>query len=122
MTRDDEAVKLLAEALDEAQGWGGYDNHLSPQELSETATALLDRLRPLLVPEWQPIATAPKDGAEYLAYWPTPWETQEAWNIERTWFEKGRFVTPTSSEEPDTPYSPTHWKPLDRPAPPAEGG
>ena len=111
------AVKLLAEVLSVAHGKGPMWQH------EMQATALLARLRPLMVPEWQTIETAPKDGTHVIGWFPEFGKAGKArqtapsyaenvyWNgVEWSWVQDG-----------DTPiHQPTHWMPL--PAPPSEGG
>jgi hypothetical protein len=66
---------------------------------------------------WQPIDTAPRDGTEFLAYWPDPiWMKNNAWNIERTWWEEygGRsgWASPNQTVAADSDEAPTNWLPM----------
>jgi len=67
-------------------------------------------IRADLVPQWQPIETAPKDGTDILVWWPFWSKSPEvAAFIDGEWYSE--CVTSDSTEKP-----PTHWMPL--PAPP----
>ena len=62
---------------------------------------------------WRPIETAPKDGTEFLGYWPDFYGSN-SWNIERTWFADGQWTTPNYYGPPGDPESPTYWSPLSK--------
>jgi hypothetical protein len=80
--------------------------------------------------DWQPIATAPKDGTEILLYGPCQWDTHckkskpkicvAAWGVENDWDDEEDKSFMTSSQNPyqDVCHA-THWMPL--PAAPTEG-
>jgi transcription elongation factor Elf1 len=58
---------------------------------------------------WQPIETAPKDGAKFLA-----WDGEE---LLVAWRYEGRWIYDQEMESPYlTHWGPTHWQPL--PSPP----
>ena len=65
--------------------------------------------------EWQPIETAPKDGAEFLAFWPDFYRNN-SWDMQRTWAEDGAWQSPTQKIPFGDPEAPTHWMLL--PSPP----
>ena len=62
--------------------------------------------------QWQPIASAPKDGTKVLLYWPH-WSGVAVigYNADRRWISMVKL-----SDEQDP--GPTHWRPL--PLPPQE--
>ena len=76
--------------------------------------------------EWQPIATAPKDGTVILLWdpaevyvccgaWMTPWTRAGVPTGEPSWhrvFWRDEWV---DSESRDYPVEPTHWQPLPEP-------
>lgn len=63
-----------------------------------------------LVPQWQPIKTAPRDGTDVLLWWPH-W-----YGIPMPgWFDHSYWSTHGELDDPNGP-GPTHWMPL--PAPP----
>lgn len=63
--------------------------------------------------DWQPIETAPKGGAHYLAFWPDTIGNGSATIVE-TWFNTsgGRYESAYDDEPPLSPGAPTHWMPL----------
>lgn len=83
-------------------------------------------IRADLVPEWQPIETAPKDGTPIIVGYDGR-NGGEVWSHAAAWvmlYEEGgeplgeEWHYPTGFEpEHGQPYHPTHWQPL--PAPPA---
>ena len=73
--------------------------------------------------EWQPIETAPKDGAAVLIYQPADTDNDlpaviQVARYEATLFEPNIFRWIEAEGEQYETYSPTHWMPL--PAPPSE--
>lgn len=88
----------------EGQNVGGGDCAFLVEEL----TVVLEECEPL-APGWQPIETAPKDGAPILAYEPR-WQT----SLILRW---GRY-SQTFEDDEGNPCDPTHWMPL--PEPPKE--
>ena len=73
------------------------------------------------VGEWQPIATAPKDGTHILAYrQPIGMRVTNLTNPPTVvhWFddpEQPGFYTSVNERAPEYPFNPTHWKPLGPP-------
>lgn len=57
---------------------------------------------------WQPIETAPKDGAEILIGWPD--------DVQIGWWERSRGYFGWHEASSPRTMQPTHWRPL--PAPP----
>jgi hypothetical protein len=62
---------------------------------------------------WRPISSAPRDGTEFLAYWPSPAGFDDAWNICRTWWDADydRWTTPDAECDEGDAEAPTHWLP-----------
>lgn len=64
--------------------------------------------------DWQPIATAPKDGSHILAC-RIPLGIRVTVNTHPPtvvhWFDDG-FYTSVNEIAPERPYNPTHWQPL----------
>lgn len=69
--------------------------------------------------KWQPIETAPKDGTNFLGFYPSTSCDEQDWDMRRTWrgafneWENEAFAT--TDENAD---GPTHWQTL--PEPPNE--
>jgi hypothetical protein len=71
---------------------------------------------------WQPIETAPKDGAHFLAYWPNPYGNNLACWVETWWgfSSNGDEAWQSPFEAAEGDNIPTHFMPL--PTPPASHG
>lgn len=62
--------------------------------------------------QWQPIETAPRDGAAFLGYWPDNFGNDNGTPI-RTWRDSGKWQNPfEAAYDDDDEYTPTHWMPL----------
>jgi hypothetical protein len=70
--------------------------------------------------EWQPIATAPRDGTWVLAHragdWTLPELVQWHQGVNHSYWQTMEYGWPTKSSQ--ATCGPTHWMPL--PAPPAK--
>jgi hypothetical protein len=96
--KHDLGAAALAEALLAHPGFGGcHDGPAAPAAQGEVCSA------------WQPIETAPRDGAKFLA-----WDGEE---LLIAWRYEGRWIYDQEMESPYlTHWGPTHWQPL--PIPP----
>lgn len=61
--------------------------------------------------EWQPIATAPKDGTRVLVAAPSHLTMIGAWLEKRVTYMEGKWWSNNAPIIPD----PTHWQPLPEP-------
>ena len=73
-------------------------------------------IRADLVPQWQPIETAPKDGTAILSTWPSLFKDQDKWFIQPVFFRDGIWLHLWDHDE-TLPLNPTHWQPLPSPPP-----
>ena len=71
-------------------------------------------IRADLVPQWQPIETAPKDGTRILGAWP---QLRKWWTIQPVFFHCGDWIHGWDEDE-DLALYPTHWMPLPTPPQP----
>lgn len=86
---------------------GGFMSALPTQGASHTA----EYIRADLVPQWQPIETAPKDGTEFLGTW-----RYGGWSVSPMVWKLGVWCR---RFDVNSTHAPTHWMPL--PTPPKEG-
>lgn len=70
-------------------------------------------IRADLVPQWQPIETAPKDGTKILGAWPQL-RKHKWWTIQPIFFYCGNWIHGWDEDE-DLALHPTHWMPLPEP-------
>ncbi len=79
---------------------------------------------------WQPIETAPKDGAEILACYVKDWGWQDSRSVYGPWtisFRRGKWMASwdegpviesesyAGTQYANPPVDPTHWMPLPKP-------
>jgi hypothetical protein len=62
---------------------------------------------------WQDISTAPKDGTDILIFWPHWSDKPEIGRYDTSSCASNKWAAPSCLS--DTPYTPTHWRPLDTP-------
>lgn len=72
----------------------------------------VEYVRADLVPQWQPIETAPKDGSEFLCW-------SKGWRYPHMAYWESEYMSFENPFTYDFMDQPTHWMPL--PAPPTEG-
>ena len=77
-------------------------------------------IRADLAPQWQDIATAPKDGTRIMAYWPDVFGNASATQTESWYGPRGAVwgvndCWQSCFEWDDGHNSPTHWMPLPTP-------
>jgi len=94
-----------------------YHHNLNPgsveyvrADLYDQQAAEIERLR--AAQEWQPIETAPKDGTEFLAWYP-PDDGDDGFFDIADWIEMPKFVNADSWTRGG--LDPTHWMPLPEP-------
>ena len=73
----------------------------------------IEYIRADLVPQWQPIETAPKDGTKILGAWPQL-RKHKWWTIQPVFFHCGDWIHGWDEDE-DLALHPTHWMPLPEP-------
>lgn len=98
-------VQSIADAIYSQNTWG--QNAWRSRQLD----AIVRKLRALQQPrtQWQPIASAPKDGKRIL-YATTIWVTEGRWT-EHGWFQ----VNADYSDAWSSADYPTHWQPIPDP-------
>ena len=85
----------------------------TPLEYSTTAGAY--KYDYILAPQWRPIETAPKDGADILTFG-SVYSKESAHRVSISWWSHGRFWTSLPQDGQEDSY-PTHWMPLPNPPP-----
>lgn len=75
---------------------------------SESGICISEYIRADLVPQWQPIETAPKDGTDILVYHPERAEQFVCYFLGGLWM---------FSVDDALATNPTHWQPLPTPPP-----
>ena len=112
-------MDLIERLIDEADGYGDGPVVVHDIEglraLLREAAAALEAARE---DAWQPIETAPKDGALVLLCRIGVTSTWPAWWRQRKAFDRRHKTGWHSSMNSPIKFSPTHWMPL--PAPPKE--
>ena len=103
----DASCKYDAEKWDWSGGCWGRD----PEREGE-----VEYIRADLVPQWQPIETAPKDGTAILSTWHSLFKYQDKWFIQPVFFRDGIWLHLWDHDE-TLPLNPTHWQPLPSPPP-----
>jgi len=93
---------------EEADGaWGEVWHNATPHDMQKYG-GYRKYIRANLVPQWQPIETAPKDGTEILVFHPERNEQFVCYLKEGYW-----MFAPDAALATD----PTHWMPLPNPPP-----
>jgi hypothetical protein len=91
---------------------GSPDAHVRPCD--EVSDAYVEYIRADLVPQWQPIENAPRDGTQILGAWQC---------LNKTWDMNAMFYFEEDGEggwfdyHAEYMHNPTHWMPLPNPPP-----
>ena len=113
MTVDISRERVDAIAADVLHSQAYSNNNYAAAEMLLALREALDRAEG----RWQPIATAPKDGREFLGFWPDEYGNG-SWNIERTYAACESWHTPNNEAAYGDDYAPRWWMPM----PPAPEG